>query len=444
MKWLAPFLLCCSWSTQADMLQALQAYEKKDYQTAQTKFAELLIFGNDLASFNLAAMAINGQGQAKDKQKALSYMMLAAELKHPQAPAIVEQWSATMAAADIEAAQQQLQQLKQQVVIKSKHNDEEETAKTIANPEPFKREPPKFPPEAARKGYSGYVTVRFLVNGQGEVVVADSLDAFPEKVFDKSAIAAIKTWRYQPDGKSHIHRVQLEFSLDGGVNINKLNALNEEYRLWDGAQAGSPQHQWILGTLLKMSAVQSGKQFDFQAGLPFGDKLALEVFKGSGKRSKVSADFEGFYGYATVSVDAQGLITQVHTFEPDTNNKITDLVGQKLTGEVNAGRYTLYHRSPLQAQKINVTQLHPAPESMSSTYWWAEAAKNGNPNAQKLMAVYHQDWLQFMLQRQDAEIMAWAGADLILAGKKQQGVQLLDQAIAKNYPLARELKQNLL
>lgn len=444
MKWLPPFLLCCSLSTQADMLQALQAYEKKDYQTAEAKFNELLPFGNDLASFNLAAMANNGQGQPKDQQKALSYMMLAAELKHPQASALVQKWSATMAVADIEAARQQLQQLKQQVVIKSKHTDDDQTADKLAEPEPIKREPPNFPPEAARKGFSGYVTVRFLVDGKGEVVVADSLDAFPEKVFEKSAIAAIKKWRYQPDGKSHIHRVQLIYSIEGGVNINKLNALNQEYRLWEGAQAGSPQHQWILGTLLKMSEVQSGKHFDFQSELPFGDKLALDVFKSSGKRAKVSADFEGFYGSATVSIDAQGLITQVHKFEPDTNNKMADLLGQKLTGDVNAGRYNLYHRSSDQDKKIKVEQLHPAPETMSSTYWWAEAAKNGNPNAQRLMAVHHDDWLQFLLQRQDAEMMAWAGADLLLAGKQQQGLQLLDQAIAKNYPLARELKKHLL
>jgi len=82
--------------------------------------------------------------------------------------------------------------------------------------------------------------------------------------------------------------------------------------------------------------------------------------------------------------------------------------------------------------------------TLSAKYWWSEAAKNGDPDAQRIMAAYHDDWEQYLLSQQHAEVMAWAGTRLLLEGQREQGLQLLDQAIAKNYPLATELKKQFL
>ncbi len=440
MKWLAPLILCSSLSAQADLLQALQAYEKKDYQTAQAKFNELLPFGNELASFNLAVMALNGEGQPKDRIKALAYLMLAIELNHPDAAATFSQLSAKSTPAELAAAQQQFQQLQPQVVI-AQYQSEMGADEVFSQPEPVKYAPPTYPRDAAIKGLSGYVTIRILVGRDGKIAAVDTLDAYPKKVFEKAAIAAMKKWRYQADGKLHVHQFQLTFALDNGLNLAKVDKMNQDYQLWDMAVAGSSQHQWVLGTLLQMATVKSGNQFIFDEKLPLSDKLELDFFK---EQPKVTAAFEDFYGYAKVSVNEQGIITQVHTFQPDAKNKQPELLGLQLTGQVVAGQYNLLASPKQSTRSIRINRLQPAPISLSSRFWWSEAAKNGDPDAQRVMATFNKDWEQHLINQQDAEVMAWSGAKLLLAGKRQQGLQLLDQAIAKDYPLASVIKKHFI
>jgi hypothetical protein len=238
-----------------------------------------------------------------------------------------------------------------------------------------------------------------------------------------------------------VHQLQLTFALDNGLNLAKVDKLIQDYQLWDMAVAGSSQHQWVLGTLLQMATVKSGNQFIFDEKLPLSDKLELDFFK---EQPKVTAAFDDFYGYAKVSVNEQGIITQVHTFQPDAKNKQPELLGLQLTGHVVAGQYHLSASPTQPTRSIRINRLQPAPISLSSRFWWSEAAKNGDPDAQRVMATFNKDWEQHLINQQDAEAMAWAGTKLLLAGKRQQGLQLLDQAIAKNYPLASVLKKHLI
>ena len=83
-QWIWLALLACN-LVQADMLDALKAYEQGNYTEAQQQFAELVPLGNELAAFNLGAMAYQGEGQEQDLSKAIAYFMLAAGLQHPQA-----------------------------------------------------------------------------------------------------------------------------------------------------------------------------------------------------------------------------------------------------------------------------------------------------------------------------------------------------------------------
>lgn len=89
---------------------------------------------------------------------------------------------------------------------------------TVINAVPIKRLSPKYPKSAASKGQEGWVTLSFVVNEDGstsDILVEDSSN----KVFEKSAIRAVKKWDYKPatmDGKI-IHqcknKVQLDFKL---------------------------------------------------------------------------------------------------------------------------------------------------------------------------------------------------------------------------------------
>ena len=83
-QWIWLALLACN-LVQADMLDALKAYEQGNYTEAQQQFAELVPLGNELAAFNLGAMAYQGEGQEQDLSKAIAYFMLAAGLQHPLA-----------------------------------------------------------------------------------------------------------------------------------------------------------------------------------------------------------------------------------------------------------------------------------------------------------------------------------------------------------------------
>lgn len=79
---------------------------------------------------------------------------------------------------------------------------------------------PQYPIVAARDGVEGYVVVEFDINQMGAVVNAKVIDAQPKRTFDRSAIQAIKGWKYKPkieQGNAvsqHRQQVRLDFSLE--------------------------------------------------------------------------------------------------------------------------------------------------------------------------------------------------------------------------------------
>ncbi len=57
---------------------------------------------------------------------------------------------------------------------------------------------PKYPNRAVQRGIEGYVDVRFDISVIGVTQNISVTGASPEGVFEKSALAAVKRWRYQP------------------------------------------------------------------------------------------------------------------------------------------------------------------------------------------------------------------------------------------------------
>ncbi|MCF6456516.1 energy transducer TonB [Pseudoalteromonas sp. MMG024] len=89
---------------------------------------------------------------------------------------------------------------------------------TIVNAEAIKREPPKYPINAARNGKEGWVQLSFVVEPDGStsnIIVEDSSN----EAFEKYALRSIKKWKYSPatkDGKpiqQCRNQVQLDFKL---------------------------------------------------------------------------------------------------------------------------------------------------------------------------------------------------------------------------------------
>jgi protein TonB len=61
-----------------------------------------------------------------------------------------------------------------------------------------RRPPPDYPRKAARAGQEGWVKLEFTVTKDGKVKDPRVISSRPRRVFDRSAIKAIKRWRFRP------------------------------------------------------------------------------------------------------------------------------------------------------------------------------------------------------------------------------------------------------
>lgn len=57
---------------------------------------------------------------------------------------------------------------------------------------------PQYPKRALKEGVSGFVTLEFVVNAEGEPSGVSVVDAKPEGLFERAALSAVKRWRYEP------------------------------------------------------------------------------------------------------------------------------------------------------------------------------------------------------------------------------------------------------
>jgi len=80
-----------------------------------------------------------------------------------------------------------------------------------ANLSPTKRVEPDYPVEAARNGTEGFVEVEFTVSADGKVDTVSVVNARPSRVFESSAVRAVKQWEFAPGGGRG--KVRLDFKL---------------------------------------------------------------------------------------------------------------------------------------------------------------------------------------------------------------------------------------
>ena len=79
---------------------------------------------------------------------------------------------------------------------------------------------PIYPPQAQASGVEGYVVVEYGVAETGQVLDLVIVESEPSGVFDESALAAVKSWRFRPavhDGEDvpvPALRSRLDFKLD--------------------------------------------------------------------------------------------------------------------------------------------------------------------------------------------------------------------------------------
>jgi protein TonB len=82
---------------------------------------------------------------------------------------------------------------------------------------------PIYPAQAKVSGVQGYVVLEYRVSEIGEVLDPVVVESEPPGVFDASALAAVRSWRYRPavrDGEDVVVPAmssRLDFKLDDGA-----------------------------------------------------------------------------------------------------------------------------------------------------------------------------------------------------------------------------------
>ncbi|UTM60222.1 energy transducer TonB [Photobacterium sp. CCB-ST2H9] len=85
---------------------------------------------------------------------------------------------------------------------------------------PLYRVEPKYPPRAQKRSIEGFVILSFTIDSRGRPTDIQVVDAQPKRIFDREAIRALKSWKYQPkleNGKAVAQpgqSVKVEFNLD--------------------------------------------------------------------------------------------------------------------------------------------------------------------------------------------------------------------------------------
>jgi periplasmic protein TonB len=80
----------------------------------------------------------------------------------------------------------------------------------------IRRVPPDYPSAAKRDGIEGSVDLEVAISSQGVVEDVSVVNATPPDMFEKSAVAAVRKWKYDPrfvDGlpsEAHL-KVHLDF-----------------------------------------------------------------------------------------------------------------------------------------------------------------------------------------------------------------------------------------
>ncbi len=73
---------------------------------------------------------------------------------------------------------------------------------------------PNYPRTPLAPATEGYVVLEFLVTADGTVEDVAVVESTGGGFFYRSAIRAIKRWRYEPRGRPCRHSVRMEFLLD--------------------------------------------------------------------------------------------------------------------------------------------------------------------------------------------------------------------------------------
>lgn len=85
---------------------------------------------------------------------------------------------------------------------------EEDNAERV----PTRVSAPDYPRGAERRGIEGYAVISYSVTADGEVTNAEVAESDPPDIFDRAALRAVESWRFESfDRQTDGHRTRLNF-----------------------------------------------------------------------------------------------------------------------------------------------------------------------------------------------------------------------------------------
>ena len=429
----------------ADTYQASQLYHQQKYQQAKAEFELLLPLGNDTAAFNLAVMAMNGQGMDQDIELAYSYFSLAAELGHPDALTGIQTLDSRLSDEQKKQAQQQAELWHSQAVPSYASMQQQKTEQPAKdnNREIIQRVEPRYPINAARRGTQGFASVLLLIDEQGEVIYAQTQHSFPAGVFDDAAEHALRQWRYQPSSQKSIHTVTLSFNLDmagqGKWRDKLLMSLQQD--TWPGALAGIASYQYTNAILLNYLDPASDATADLNL---LQQQLPPQQADFQPEKAR-AVTMPAFSGTALVQVDQHKKLIQLRVLD----GEVPLAEGDRLEFIDKAGEYRIApwdlnfntEKSPFFAKdKMYLKAIPKRPKEWTDDYWLDQAARNGLIEAQRARAQFDKGWATYLQQKNDPVALGWQAIELLTEQKTDEAKAVFKQAQTAGFDATPELE----
>lgn len=247
----AVVILLLASRADADFVSALQAYEAQDFATARAGFLELAELGDGASQFNLAAMALRGDGVPKDIGAAAGWLLAAEQNGYAPNPEVLVQLLKKLSVEQQDAADAIVARYGREALLATvlpTDGSDSCTGWEAASSQFMVK--PTYPMNARRDARDGIVIVAFTVGIDGLAQDPQVIASEPSDVFDDEAINAILLSRYRParfEGRPkerrHSFKMTFKIAKDEGV----LWDLPAFKRVKSLADAGHPRAQYLIG-----------------------------------------------------------------------------------------------------------------------------------------------------------------------------------------------------
>jgi uncharacterized protein len=241
-------------AVSADLANAMSAYKTGDFAKAREQFQALAGLGEGRAQFNLGAMALRGEGMAKDEGVAAGWLRASVQNGYKgMEENRLQLLEAGLSSVGQEAAAQILARYGRDALLTSvlPVRGPLRCKRQVTPPRTQQMAQPTYPPLALRDRQDGIVILQFTVGIDGLARDPEVLAAAPVEKFDRYAIRAVLQSRFQPatlDGAPIEARMQVRhtFMIRQGGDLWSVGAVQQAK---ESAAAGNPAAQYIVGLL---------------------------------------------------------------------------------------------------------------------------------------------------------------------------------------------------